>query len=178
MADLYDPVRSDPEAFMNHYVMVPELWEKFDISDLDVDISSWGCAKMLNDSGDDINVQTSSIPTEYGGIYVYVIRPPVIPACGEYIMYVGKATKTHSENLRRRVRSYKSQIKGDYERDKIHRMFYKWGDYIYVRYLPVPAGTDVIGPLEDRLIAALNPPCNPDIRIRSVKRAVKAFNYV
>lgn len=57
MADLYDLVHADPEVFINHYVMIPELWKKFDISDFDVDILSCGCVKMLNDSGDDINAQ-------------------------------------------------------------------------------------------------------------------------
>ena len=178
MATLYDPVQCDLESFQNTYVMGPELWEKFNIDDLEISIANWGCVKMMDDQGVGLNEQTATIPNASGGIYVYIIRPPVIPGCGEYIMYIGKATKTPNENLRRRVRAYKEQFDDDYTRDKVHRLFFKWGKYVYVRYLPVESTPERIGILEDRLIAALTPPCNPDIRIKSVKRAVKAFNYV
>lgn len=180
MADYYDPITNpvaDPERFINHYLMVPDYWRSFDVRDLPVDISHWECVKMFNDSCTDLNQETYNIPSEYGGIYVYVIKPPVIPSCGEYIMYVGKATKTSHENLRYRVRSYKSELGSGYQRDKIHRMFSKWGDYVYVRYLSVPGSVETITTLEDRLIDALVPPCNSAIRNPQVKRAVNAFNY-
>ena len=178
MSDLYDPVQVDPEAYINHFVMFPNYWEDFNVSDLPVDISHWECIKMFNECGDDMNAQIANIPTQYGGIYVYVIRPPVIPSCGEYIMYVGKATKTPYQNLRNRIKSYKSELGSNYNRDKIHRMFKKWGKYIYVRYLPISECADTITELEDRLIAALTPPCNSQIRKPHVRHAVNAFNYV
>jgi len=177
MSEYYDPVQADPEAYLNHFVMLPELWEAFDVGNLSVDISHWECLKMLNEQCDDLNRQVSMIPTEYGGIYVYVIKPPVIPECGEYIMYIGKATKTNTQNLRKRVQSYKRELGKNYERDKIHRLFSKWGKYVYVRYLPVPDAKEKIEALEDSLIAALTPPCNPQIRSRRVKCAINAFNY-
>ena len=175
MADLYDPVQIDPERYRNTYIMVPDFWERFSVEDLPVDISHWDCIKLFNDSCRDLNTKISSIPTTFGGIYVYVIKPPVIPECGEYIMYVGKATKTRHENLRSRVRSYKSELGTTYRREKIHRLFEKWGKYVYVRYLPIPESAEVITELEDRLIASLVPPCNAEIRIRSIKHAVNAF---
>lgn len=178
MEEFFDPVQVDPEAYMNHFVMVPSYWEDFEVSDLPVDISQWECIKMFDEHCADLNTQITNIPTQYGGIYVYVIRPPVIPSCGEYIMYVGKATKTPNENLRNRVRSYKVELGPKYKRDKIHRLFKKWGRYLYVRYLPISECAATITELEDRLIAALTPPCNPQIRNKGVKNAVKAFNYV
>lgn len=177
MGDLYDPARVDPEAFLNRYLMMPEYWDRFDVSDLPVDISNWGCIKMFNDSCDDLNTETSNIPSDHGGIYVYVIKPPVIPSCGEYIMYIGKATKTQKENLQGRVRSYRSELGEHYRRDKIHRMFKKWGKYVYVRFLSVPGSAETIELLEDRLIEALTPPCNSLIRNPTIKHAVNAFNY-
>ena len=175
MADFYDPVDVDPESYRNTYTMVPDFWERFDVSDLSVDISTWKCIKMLNETCDGINAHVSSIPNQYGGIYAYVIKPPIIPECGEYIMYVGKATKTSYENLRVRVRSYRSEIGSDFKREKIHRLFEKWGKYVYVRYLPIDGDSDLITELEDRLIAALVPPCNAEIRFPNIKRAVNAF---
>lgn len=175
MPDLYDPVSVDLEAYRNTYTMAPDLWERFNVSDLPVEISCWGCMKMFNDNCSDLNTHLSDIPNQHGGIYVYVIKPPVIPQCGEYIMYVGKATKTQHENLRVRIKSYKSELGSNYQRDRIHRLFVKWGKYVYVRYLPISGNAETITELEDRLIAALVPPCNSDIRIQSVKRAVRAF---
>ena len=176
MTDYYDPI-IDPEMYINRYLMVPDYWKRFDVSDLPVDISHWECIKMFNDCCDDLSPETLKIPSEHGGIYVYVIKPPVIPSCGEYIMYIGKATKTSHENLRYRVRSYKAELGSDYKRDKIHRMFKKWGGYIYVRYLSIPESADIITTLEDRLIEALVPPCNSEIRNPRIKHAVNAFNY-
>ena len=176
MAEYYDPVQADPEAFTNRFIMFPEYWKSFDVSDLTVDISHWDCIKLFNDCCNDLNEQINSIPTLYGGIYIYVIRPPVIPSCGEYIMYIGKATKTQHENLRYRIRSYKAELSEKSNRDKIHRIFIKWGEYIYVRYLPISECEQVITELEDRLIAALTPPCNSEIRNPRVKHAVNAFS--
>ena len=41
----------------------------------------------------------------------------------------------------------------------------------------VDAGEEVITALEDRLIGAFGkPPCNAEVRVKSVKEAVRAFN--
>lgn len=174
--DIFDPVESDLESYRNEYTMAPELWQKFQINDLvGVDFSKWKKIKFLNNG--DLSSQISRIPTKYGGIYVYCIEPNVIPNVGCYIMYIGMASKTPSENLRQRVRSYKKQVGADYTRNRLHRLFSKWGDYVYVHYLPVDATKDVIVALEDRLIGAFGkPPCNAEVRSRSVKDAVGAFN--
>ena len=33
MASIYDPLESDIESYQNRFVMSPELWARFDISD-------------------------------------------------------------------------------------------------------------------------------------------------
>lgn len=102
-------------------------------------------------------------------------RSPIIPNGGNYLMYIGKATKTESENLRARVRTYKKQFGEKYNRSKLHTMFTKWGEYVYVYYLPMKSSAADIKEIEDRLIAAYGrPPCNKEILIRSVKDAVDA----
>lgn len=177
MASIYDTVESDLEAWQNRYIMSPELWSKFSLDELDaVDFTKWESMKLMNDSGDGFSDQTKDIPTKYGGIYVYTINPGIIPICGSYIMYIGMASKTPNENLRYRVRAYQKEIGSGYKRDRIHRLFTKWGKYVYVHYLPIDASEDVILELETRLIAAMVPPCNPDIRAKAVKHAVRAFN--
>lgn len=176
MTSIYDPVESDLEAFQNRYIMSPELWEKFTLKGLkNVDFTKWKSIKLMNTNGDAFSNSLDLIPTEYGGIYVYTINPEVLPACGSYIMYIGMATKTSSENLRYRVKSYQREIGTNYTRERLHRLFLKWGKYIYVYFLPINSDKKNIMELESRLIGALIPPCNADIQAKSVKQAVKAF---
>ena len=174
--DIFDPIESDLEMFQNTYIMSPELWGKFDIDDLTgVDFSKWKRIKLI-DSGF-FSEELSTIPSSYGGIYIFCIEPEVVPGVGCYIMYIGKATKTRNENLRARVRSYSKELGRYYERERLHRLFSKWGEYVYVHYLAVNASGEIITALEDRLIGAFGkPPCNAEVRVKSVKKAVRAFN--
>lgn len=174
METLYDPVQNDLGSFRRSFILSPELWKKFNLDGINVDYSKWSRVKMMDSNGD-LNPDTNLIPSEYGGIYVYAIAPSLIPGCGTYVMYIGKATKTEHENLRVRVRSYKRQFGDKYNRTKLHILFTRWGDYVYVYYLPMNSGSSDITELEDRLIAAFGrPPCNKDVRIKTVKEAVEA----
>lgn len=174
MGTLYDPVNSDLGSFRSTFILSPELWDKFNLDGINVDYTKWNYVKMMTDSGE-LSDEINEIPSDCGGIYVYVIYPKVIPDCGLYIMYIGKATKTENENLRARVRSYKKQFGTKYNRTKLHALFCKWGKYVYVYYLPIMTTAKDITELEDRLIAAYGrPPCNKEILIKSVKDAVEA----
>ena len=177
MSSLYDNELSfELEAWRNTYVMSPQLWSMFSVSDLPgVNFKNWHSLKLFNEAGTAFSDRLKSVPTTTGGIYVYCICPEVIPGCGCYIMYVGKATKTSHENLRRRVSTYQQEIGNDYKRDRLHRLFSKWGQYVYLFYLPIRSDADTILELETRLIAAFVPPCNSDIRAKGVKHAVRAF---
>ena len=177
--DIFAPIESDLESFTNIFTMSPELWKKFYVSDLELlglDFSR--CEKIkLIENGKFTN-EIKRIPTNVGGIYIYSIEPMIInsPITGSYVMYIGKATKTQSENLRKRIQSYHKYLSDD-ERPRLHRLFSKWGDYVYVTFLPIDLDDSVITTIEDRLIAAFGkPPCNADVRIKSVGTAVKAYN--
>lgn len=174
MGTLYDPVESDLASYQTTFILSPELWEKFNLEGINVDYSKWARVKMM-DADKELSDETNRIPNDCGGIYVYVIVSPIIPNGGNYLMYIGKATKTESENLRARVRTYKKQFGEKYNRSKLHNMFTKWGEYVYVYYLPMKSSAADIKEIEDRLIAAYGrPPCNKEILIRSVKDAVDA----
>lgn len=174
MGTLYDPVERDLMSYKVNFILSPELWDKFDLEGIDVDYSKWDRAKMIGDDGG-ISSETNRIPKDCGGIYVYTIVSSIIPNGGNYLMYIGKATKTETENLRARVRSYKKQFGDKYNRSKLHSLFTKWGDYVYVYYLPMSSTSKDITELEDRLIAAYGrPPCNKEILIKTVKDAVDA----
>jgi len=177
MSSIYDEVEQDLESFTNTYIMSPELWHKFDIHDLtEVDFSLWKSIKLIDDTSGKFSEKITDVPNNYGGIYVYSIHSSIIPNSGSYVMYIGMASKTDYENLRARIRQYQKETGPDFTRERLHRLFKKWGNYVYLHYLPVDASREVILTLEDRLIASLTPPCNADIRIKSVKTAVKAFN--
>lgn len=174
MGTLYDPVESDLASYQMTFILSPELWEKFNLEGINVDYSKWARVKMM-DADKELSDETNRIPNDCGGIYVYVIVSPIIPNGGNYLMYIGKATKTESENLRARVRTYKKQFGEKYNRPKLHNMFTKWVEYVYVYYLPMKSSAADIKEIEDRLIAAYGrPPCNKEILIRSVKDAVDA----
>lgn len=176
MSSIYEPIISDITAFQRRFYLIPELWEKFKYDDLgNVDFSKWKRIKLMDDTGNFSEEEIKKIPTKYGGIYIYCIKSNVVNEADSYIMYVGMASKTANENLRRRVASYKSELGVGYSRDRIHNLFAKWGKYIYVHYLPVDAERDIIEELETRLIGCLIPPCNADIQDASVKKKVKAF---
>ena len=177
MASIYDaPIESDVESFQNTYIMVPELWGRFKFDDLkEVDFSKWNSVKLINKEGTAFSEMVNQIPDNSGGIYVYSIEPGIIPNCGTYIMYIGMASKSKNQNLRRRVKAYQLQLGDRYNRDRLHRLFKKWGQYVYVHFLPIQADEKIILEVETRLIAAFIPPCNADIRARTVKKAVKAF---
>ena len=73
------------------------------------------------------------------------------------------------------MKSYQKEIGINYTRERLHRLFLKWGKYIYVYFLPINSDKKNIMELDLRLIGALIPPCNADIQAKSVKQAVKAF---
>ena len=173
--DIFNPIEDDLEAFQNTYILSPELWRKFNVDDLvGVDFSKWKRVKLIESGA--FSDKLSSIPTKYGGIYIYCIEPDIVPNTGCYVMYVGMATKTQNENLRARVKSYSKQMGKNYDRPRLHRLFQKWEDYVYVHYLSIDANGEVISALEDRLISAFGvPPCNAEVRVKSVKTAIKAF---
>ncbi len=176
MSSIYDPIKSEIASFKRQFYLVPELWEKFKFDDLNsVDFSQWKRIKLMDDSGHFLESEIKKIPTKYGGIYIYYIKSGVVSEIDGYVMYVGMASKTTNENLRRRVASYKSELGEGYTRDRIHNLFNRWGKYVYVHYLPIDASKEIIEELETRLIGCLIPPCNADIQDAVVKRKVKAF---
>lgn len=171
--DIFDPIKNRLELYQKSFVLSPELWRKFKIDDISsVDFTKWGCIKLIN--GGAFSPELSKLPDKHGGIYIYCIEPRIVPDVGIYVMYIGKAAK---QSLRTRVKNYKACLNDPETRPRLHNLFTQWGDYIYVHYLPVEGSEDAITVLEDRLIAAYGkPPCNAEVRCKSVKLARRAFD--
>lgn len=174
MMDIFDPISDDLSKYQVKTVLSPELWEKFNYRGINADYTKWEKGKMFDTTGN-LHTDVNGIPSDCGGIYAYAIETPdIIPNCGIYLMYVGKASKTDTENLRARVKQYKKQAGSKHNRTRLYSLFSKWGKYIYVYYLPMDsANNDEIFELETRLIGAFGkPPCNKDVRSKAVKDAI------
>ena len=121
----------------------------------------WAELKYFSDGTKTLNPEIQTIPNNCGGIYVFLIKPEIIPDIHLYLAYIGRAKYTHYQNLRKRVREYARETK----RPKICMLKEQWGEYLYLRYLPLD-NNDLIDEMERELIRAVLPPFNdqyPDV---------------
>ena len=165
MIDLCDMIKIHELPF----VLNPDnSWQSFDKDKFGSIISNtWYEEKFLDDATGSLNDNLTSLPKDKGGIYIFVAKPNIIPDTHMYILYVGRALSTDSQNLRKRVKTY---IKDT--RPRVEKMRKKWGNYLYIKYLPL-SDNRMIEELEKELIRVIYPPCNidyPDV-IRGARTA-------
>lgn len=147
------------------------VWEEFDVKlKLLIDKTEWQEVKFLDDSYKGLHSSMRNLPNKKGGVYVFVLKPEIIPATHLYILYIGRARYTSNQNLRKRCRQYFS----DNKRPKINRMKTTWGNHLYIRYLPLE-DNNIIDEMEKALINAILPPCNDEIPSKRLMRSIKAF---
>lgn len=113
----------------------------------------WKEIKYYSDG--ELNSEIQSIPNDCGGIYVFLIKPEVIPQIHLYLAYIGRAKHTQYQNLRKRVCEYAKETK----RPKICMLKDQWRDHLYLSYLPLD-NNDLIEEMEEELIKAILPPFN------------------
>jgi hypothetical protein len=155
-----------------HFMLNTFLWDSFDSDILRV-VSSpdgWNEIKLLNSDGSK-NPQLSSIPNNSGGIYLFLAKSHILPESHLYLMYIGRAQYTETENLRKRCSQYPTEKK----RPKVARMIEQWGQYLYIRYLPLE-NNSTIDAVEAELINKILPPFNDEIPNKTIRDAVKAFS--
>lgn len=153
------------------FMLNTTLWDSFD-SDIISVISppqSWSEVKLLAPDGGR-NPQLSTIPNDKGGIYLFLAKSNILPESHLYLMYVGRAHISATQNLRKRCSQYPTEKK----RPKIKRMIEQWGQYLYIRYLPLE-DNDIIDVVEGELINKIIPPFNDEIPDQKISAAVKAF---
>lgn len=158
-----------------HFVLNTALWESFDASIKSTlhSISAWSEVKFLDENGN-LNNSIMSLPNNAGGIYLFVAKPNLIPDSHYYLLYVGRAHSTATQNLRKRCREYIKEL-NENKRPKIHRMLSGWGEYLYIRYLPLNDNNE-IDRIEAELINKILPPFNDQIPDKEIRDAVKAFS--
>ena len=138
-----------------HFTLNPDNnWSKFNSKFNSIINSQWHEIKFLSDLGTSIHPSISSVPNDMGGIYLFLLRPDIVPHVHKYILYVGRVQYSEQQNLRKRFREY---IKDD--RADIQNMRESWGKELYIRYLPL-TDNEIIRELETELLKAVIPPCN------------------
>ena len=153
-----------------------ELWEHYLVEKHSIDLSK--LIKIPYFAGDStkLSKEVGLIPDDKGGVYLYVLENPMVPGSGRHIMYVGRARKTDTENLRARAKSHFAQYKRAEENSRLERLYDNWAPYVYFLYIPLDSN-DEIDQAEDELIVTLTPPCNlkyPSVKIR---KKLSAFQY-
>lgn len=156
------------------YKMYQPLWEKYDLSSIDMNFVNWTTIKYLNDTGTSLNASIRSIPNTSGGLYLFSIKCFVMDGITHYPVYVGRAKTTDSQNLRKRVREYFTKFSKDSERPKITRMFKYWSNELYLSYMPLDDNAGIID-FEKKLINSLLLPFNTEIPDKEIRDAIIAF---
>lgn len=157
------------------FCLSTELWGKYR-ENPKFDFSKLVKIKYFGESNNVLSNEVSEIPMDKGGIYIYVIENSVVPCIGSYIMYVGRARKTKTENLRARAKSHFSKYSRHEENERIERVFDNWSQHVYLLYLPLDTNEEV-DCLEKELIVSLTPPCNKDYPSPKIRRKLSAFSY-
>lgn len=155
-----------------HFMLNVVLWDSFDPNILQMvsPPDMWNEVKLLDSNGCK-NSQMDTIPNNTGGIYLFIAKTHILPESHMYLMYVGRAHCTTKQNLRKRCCGYPTEKK----RPKIQRMVEQWGQYLYVKYLPVQ-DNHTIDTIEAELINKILPPFNDEIPDQNIRDAVKAFS--
>lgn len=156
------------------FKLYPKLWTEFVINRRELDLLDWTEFKFLNEDGNDFSDQVKNIPNDSGGIYVFIIKNPVLPGVSDYLAYIGRARFTEKHNLRVRCRRYLTQYLNENERPKITRLMNYYKDHLYIRYAKVD-NNDFIDLLESELINSILPPFNDKIPKKKIRQGIDAF---
>ena len=159
------------------FVLSTILWDSFDgeIRTLLHSNENWHEVKFLDQNGA-ASTNFNSVPNDAGGIYVFMTKPGILPDFHNYLMYIGMSSKTSSRNLRKRLLEYYAEQKDLNKRPKVLRMLNWWGEYLYIRYLPLYGfNNSEIEKIEAELINKILPPFNDKIPDKKLRAIIKAF---
>ena len=156
------------KLFKWEFELDPDKWDSMDGEVKKIVSQEWKMVKYMNDDGTELNEEINKVPDDKGGVYLFVLKPELIPKYHVYIMYIGRARRQKNFSLRKRCREYMRD-----SRDEIMLMRKYLGRKLYFRYLPLD-DDDVITKVERELLRVILPPCNkqyPDYNILPAKNA-------
>ncbi len=159
--------------FTRHFLMNPILWTDSEEINRHIDINAMHEVKYVTNYDSDL----TSLPTN-GGLYFFFIKPPILFNKIQYLVYIGRARGTDSQNLKKRCREYfydfRNVNKNDSRTRKVRRMIKRWGKYLYLQYVEID-DNDLIDSLESLLINNIRPPFNSSIPKKIYYQPVAAF---
>lgn len=153
--NVVDMCKREKELTLN-IVLNIDKWKTIDPEIKTIVSEHWDYIKFLNEDGT-INDEIDKVPNDKGGIYIFLLKPEIIPEMHMYIMYIGRVRKKKRFNLRKRCKSYVTD-----DRVKIAYMREMWGDELYFYYMPLDDDA-LIERVERELIRVIIPPCNSQI---------------
>ena len=156
------------------YTVSPLLWQKWNVTNIDIKFQNWKVIKYLNDKGDGLHSQIKAVPKNKGGLYLFFVDCPTISGITELPFYIGRAQLTSNQNLHKRVSEYYTKYAREDERPKITKMFKYWGNELKLAYLELDDNLNIID-LEKKLINSLLLPMNDEIPDQEIRTAIKAF---
>ena len=151
-----DMCRREKELTLD-FVLNIDKWKTVNLEVQQLVSGHWEFIKFLNDDCTVINKDISKVPNDKGGIYVFLLKPEVIPTLHTYIMYIGRVRKKQGFSLQRRCKEYLTD-----NRVKIAYMREMWGEELYFYYFPLEDDA-LIERVERELIRVIIPPCNTQI---------------
>ena len=161
MNDLIDMCKRERELTVSIQLNI-DKWSTIDNEVKNIISEGWSNIKFLNDEGSGINERISEVPDDMGGVYVFLIKPDIIPNIHRYVMYIGRARRKSEFSLRKRCKGYISDT-----RPLVAYMREIWGKQLYLYYLPLQ-DDELIEKVERELLRVVIPPCNTQIPDRYV----------
>lgn len=161
MSNLVDMCKRERELTIPIQLNI-DKWSTIDSEVKDAISEGWLNIKFLNEEGSGINEKITEVPDDVGGIYVFLLKPDLIPDIHRYVMYIGRARRKSDFSLRKRCKEYINDT-----RPLVAYMREIWGRDLYFYYLPL--GDDkLIEKVERELLRVIFPPCNAQIPDRYV----------
>jgi hypothetical protein len=154
------------------FILNIDFWAGYNRDLIKLEDQEWNEVRFLNETGTEMSQEMDTLPSDKGGIYFFYITSNIIPG-NAYLVYIGRAFYTDSQNLKKRCRSYFQKYIN--ERPKIRRMIRKWGVHLHLKYICL-TDNELIEKLEEELINAIIPPLNDKIPNKIIRDAVKAFS--
>lgn len=146
------------KALTKSFELNIDKWNTIDAEILEFVSSGWQSVKYLDDEGTGLNTGISTVPNDCGGVYLFLLKPDLVPSLHRYIMYIGRARRKENYGLRQRCRTYIND-----ERPLVADMMEQWGKDLYLYFLPINKEDDFIDRVERELLRVIIPPCNSDI---------------
>lgn len=156
MSDIVDMCKRAKELTLDFQLNI-DKWGSVNQEIKNIVSADWKKIKFLDEDGINVNKDIVKVPDDMGGVYVFLLKPNIIPGMHLYIMYIGRARRKKEFSLRKRCKEYLMDT-----RPKIAYMREMWGKDLYFYYLPLE-NDEIVERVERELNRVIIPPCNSQI---------------